>query len=462
MFLYYDSALNKYGLLRQQHKHFYLANHNILLQNILQSFSVDGEQIFHISMQNAHSTYALNAITWLLSSVFYAFQMTLRVLPVVMIDFLSRRVGFNAGELGLLAGIYYVGYSMAHIPIGICLDNYSSRYTIFACILLCVLGLYLTAFAEGLWEIFISRFIIGVGSVAGILGAAKIVVDFYPKNYGLMLGLTVTIGVCGAYYGAQPIRGMLVSLSPEQVMQGLGLFGIILAASIWALYVAKPKNIGQEKKKLGIKATINFAMKNRNFWIMGFFGGLMVGPLEGFADLWGIKYLTQIHGLNNSEAAFSITLIFIGLGIGAPILGLITKIIIDLRKVIIFSGIMLLILLLVLFSGFELGAVLIYAICLFVGIFSAYQIIVFSLATNLATAEIVSAATAIVNMTIMIFGFIYHAVIGYILNIFFVSSGTDMLVYTNYAYQCSFAVILLGIILGIVGFYKMRITVNEQ
>jgi predicted MFS family arabinose efflux permease len=406
-------------------------------------------------MQNTQSPHILNFITWLLSSVFYAFQMTLRVLPVVMIDFLSRRVGFNAGELGLLAGIYYIGYSMAHIPIGICLDNYSSRYTIFVCILLCVLGLYLTAFAEDLWEIFISRFIIGVGSVGGILGAAKLVVDFYPKNYGLMLGLTVTIGVCGAYYGAQPIRQMLVSLSPEQVMQGLGLFGIILAASIWALYVTKPKE--STSKKLSVKDTLKFAMKNRNFWIMGLCGGLMVGPLEGFADLWGIKYLTQIHGLSYSEAAFGITLIFIGLGIGTPILGFITKNITDLRKVIICSGIALLILLLTLFSGLELEGWVIYIICLFIGIFSAYQIVVFTLATNLATAEIMSVATAIVNMTIMIFGFIYHAAIGYMLDIFFVSSDTNMLVYTNYAYQCSFAVILLGIILGVIGFYNIVI-----
>jgi len=386
--------------------------------------------------------------------------MTLRVLPVVMIDFLSRRVGFNAGELGLLAGIYYVGYSLSHIPIGICLDQYSPRYTIFICILLCVLGLYLTAFAEGVWEIFVSRFLIGIGSVAGILGAAKVVVDFYPKNYGLMLGLTVMIGVCGAYYGAQPIREMLISLSPEQVMQGLALFGIILAASIWALYVTKGSVATAQSNKLGIKATLQLAIRNRSFWIMGLFAGLMVGPLEGFADLWGIKYLVQIHGLSDTEGAFSITLIFIGLGIGCPVLGYMTKQIVDLRKSIIFCGIALLGLLVLLFSGYKFGTMGIYAICLFIGVFSSYQTSVFTMTTLKASAEIVSVATAIVNMTIMIFGFVYHAVIGYVLDIFFVSSQTDMLVYSASAYQSSFAVILLGIILGTIGFYKFVMPVH--
>ncbi len=382
--------------------------------------------------------------------------MTLRVLPAVMIDFLARKVGFDAGDLGLLAGIYYVGYSFAQIPVGVCLDTYSPKYVIFGCIMLCVSGLYITAFASSLAEIFIARFLIGIGSVAGILGAVKAIGDFYPKNYGVVLGLTVMIGVCGAYYGAEPIRRMLVVLSPEQVMQGLGLFGIILAASILALYSKSSKKEEATEEKLDIKAIFNFAIKNKKFWMIGLFGGLMVGPLEGFADLWGIKYLMQIHGLTNEQAALSITMIFVGLGVGGPILGYLTKNIFALRSTIVFSGALLLLLFLALFTVTGFNPFAIYIVCLFIGIFSAYQIVVFTLATTIASHKMVAIATAIVNMTIMIFGFVYHTAIGFVLDKFFVSARSDMLVYDATAYHSAFAVVLVGIVLGTIGFYRLK------
>ena len=96
-------------------------------------------------------------ITWILTSTFYAFQMILRVMPVIMLDYLARKVGLNASQLGLLAGVYYIGYCIAHIPIGIMLDRLQPRCIIAGCILICVAGLYLTSFATSTFEIFFAR-----------------------------------------------------------------------------------------------------------------------------------------------------------------------------------------------------------------------------------------------------------------------------------------------------------------
>ena len=58
-------------------------------------------------------------------------------------------------------------------------------------------------------------------------------------------------------------------------------------------------------------------------------------------------------------------------------------------------------------------------------------------------------------MIIMIFGFIYHSLIGFILDTFFISSTTDSLVYSADAYQAAFSVIVVGIVVGVVGFWRM-------
>jgi len=134
-------------------------------------------------------------ITWFLASTFYAFQMTLRIMPVVMLDYLAKKVGFNATQLGLLAGTYYIGYCLAHVPIGLLLDRLQPRYIIAGCLLLCVAGLYIKIYADSTIEVFFARFLIGFGSAAGILGAIKVICDFYRPIFGIMLGLTISVGI---------------------------------------------------------------------------------------------------------------------------------------------------------------------------------------------------------------------------------------------------------------------------
>ena len=398
---------------------------------------------------------ALNFSTWFLSSSFYAFQMVLRLLPLLMIDYLSRRLGMGAAELGTLAGIYYLGYCLAHIPIGIALDKYRPKYVIIASIVLCILGIYLMAYASSIYEVYISRFIIGAGSVAGFLGSAKVTGDFYPNRFGLMLGLSISIGFVGALYGAEPVSIILTTLSPEQAMQAMALFAMILIACIWAAYKAKSKT-EDEKKDYDSTILLKRVITNKNLWILGLLGGLLVGPLEGFAGIWGIKFLKQVYGMRDSQANYCINLILIGAAIGFPLFGFLAKYV-NLRKLAMFLGISNLLILVLLFSDIRLEISTIFCICFLIGLFTTHEICIFTNLARKAEQDIISLSRALVNMVIMSFGFIYNVVIGFVLNNLFKSTSFSELVFTAEAYRYAFGIMILGIIVGIFGFYKAKV-----
>jgi predicted MFS family arabinose efflux permease len=406
-----------------------------------------------MNMELATNLPFLNSITWLLASFFYAFQMVLRVLPIIMIDFLSRKVGLSAASVGLLAGIYYIGYCLAHIPVGICLDKYKPKNVIILSILLCIAGIYLTSFAETIEEILISRFIIGIGSAAGFLGAARVVLEFYPKKFGLMLGLTVTIGFVGALWGAKPISNLLTSLSPLHALQAMALFGMILIGAIFAFYVSKDGSSGS-----GVSPIEKFktAILDKRLLLLGLFGGLMVAPLEGFAGIWGIKYLQHIRTMSREESEFCINILLIGAALGFPFVGYFTNKF-DLRKMIISLGIANAILISILLSNLILTRDTIYVLCFAIGFLTTHEIAIFTMLTRIIDKDRISISIAIVNMIIMSFGFIYHATIGYIIEIFFTSSGIDLFLYSTLAYQASFSVIVIGILLGVIGFWRVKI-----
>lgn len=404
-------------------------------------------------MELATNLALLNSITWLLASFFYAFQMVLRILPIIMIDFLSRKVGLTASSVGMLAGIYYIGYCLAHIPVGICLDKFKPKNIIICSIILCIIGIYLTSFAETMMDIFISRFIIGIGSASAFLGAGRVAFKFYPKKFGLMLGLTITIGLAGALWGAKPISNMLTSLSPHHALQAMALFGMILIGAIFAFYVTKEDSVSSKSSAM---QKFKSSITDKRLWILGFFGGLMLGPLEGFAGIWGIKYLQHIKTMNIAESEYCIYILRIGAAFGFPFIGFLTTKL-DLRKMIIYLGITNVILVSILLSNLRLTNETIYCLCFAIGFLTTHEIAIFTMLTRIIDKERISISIAIVNMIIMSFGFTYQAGIGYIFEQFFTSAGIDLFLYSTLAYQTSFSIIVVGILIGIIGFWRMKV-----
>lgn len=390
----------------------------------------------------------LNFTTWLLSSIFYAFQMVLRILPVLLVDHLSNDLGMTIGEIGFLSAIYYLGYASAHIPVGIAFDIYRARNIIFVSILLCICGIYFTSFATTHFEIYISRLIIGFGSVAGFLGVAKVTTEFYSNRFGLMLGSGMAIGFIGALYGSEPFKAMMQAHSFEQAMQSLALFAIILASCIWAIYKAKPI----ENTNYKIVPSLKKALATKELWILGILGGLLIGPLEGFAGIWGMKYLSQIHDMRDFQATYSVSLILAGAIVGFPMIGLLAKYL-NLRKLAMSLGCINLVILFLLLGPIKLEIDQIFILCFLIGLCTTHEICIFVNLTKRAKKDILSLSRAIVNMVIMSFGFIYYGLIGLTLSYF----PSDNYIYSEFAYRSAFGIMIFGITIGIFGFYKTKV-----
>ena len=84
---------------------------------------------------------AIAWMVWIIASVFYAYQYILRVMPNIMLDDIMQQFQIGAATFGQFSGVYYIGYSAMHLPIGIMLDRFGPRKTMTGCILLTVIGL---------------------------------------------------------------------------------------------------------------------------------------------------------------------------------------------------------------------------------------------------------------------------------------------------------------------------------
>jgi predicted MFS family arabinose efflux permease len=381
---------------------------------------------------------------WLLASIFYAYQYILRVMPNIMLDDIMQQFQIDTAAFGQFSGIYYIGYSLMHLPIGIMLDRFGPKKVMSSCILLTVLGLLPIIFADSFVYPLMGRFLIGMGSSAAILGLFKIIrIAFSEARFARMLSFSVTIGLIGAIYGGAPLSYMCEALGYKMVVGMFAGLGVILAA---LTYIIVPEINNITTNERSIIFDIKEAITNKKVILSCIFAGFMVGPLEGFADVWGSAFLKQVYGFDNVIAASLPSTIFIGMCFGAPILSFIAEKT-SYVGTIIGAGITMIIGFIGLILGY-LNSSSISVSFIIIGICSAYQILAIYKASTYVSEHIAGITTAIANMIIMSFGYAFHSIIGLLIKI---NGGTE----SSQAFVYGISIIPVTLIIGSIGFMIM-------
>jgi predicted MFS family arabinose efflux permease len=389
-------------------------------------------------------------VVWVIASVFYAYQYILRVMPSIMLDDIMSQFGINAAILGQFSGLYYVGYSLLHLPVGIMLDRYGPRNVMTGCILLTVVGMLPLVFADHFMYPMAGRFLIGVGSSAAILGVFKIVrMVFSEKRFPRMLSFSVTIGLIGAIYGGGPVSYMRELLGYGAVVKIFSLSGVALAIiTYWTI----PKL--ESSSKGSVISNVKEVLGNKKVILSCLFAGLMVGPLEGFADVWGTSFLKQVYGFDAALAASLPSLIFMGMCFGSPMLSFIAEKVGSYLGVVIGSGILMMLGFVFLLS-FSLSSGLVSLNFILIGICCAYQVLSVYKASTYVRGEVAGLTTAVANMIIMTFGYVFHAAMGSI--IAFMGG-----IAAPYAFFLAISVIPLALFIGAAGFFWLLIQERKE
>jgi predicted MFS family arabinose efflux permease len=292
------------------------------------------------------------------------------------------------------------------------------------CILLTALGSLPLIYADSWLYPVIGRFLIGVGSSAAILSVFSVIrMLFADRHFTRMLSLSVTIGLIGAIYGGGPVADLCAALGYQSVIKIFAVVGIILAIITYFII----PNVKSETSTSIVK-DLSEVFTNKSVVMLCLCSGLMVGPLEGFADVWGSEFLKQVYAMDAQTANYLPSLIFLGMCFGSPILSLIAEKTGQYSGAIIISGILMLTVFIALtasvldVTSISVGFVLI-------GISCAYQIIAIYKATQYVRNEVVGMTTAVVNMVIMSFGYAFHSIIGAIVSAYGGSENPLALIY---------------------------------
>ena len=238
----------------------------------------------------------------------YFFSALLRAVTATLAPVFSAELGLGAGDLGLLAGAYFLGFAAMQLPLGRALDHFGPRRTLLSLLAVAVVGCGAFALASGLTGLIAARALIGVGVAACLMAP----LTCYRRLYSPVAQLRAN-----SWMLMTGSLGMVASTLPVQwLLPGLGWRGLfwLLAAAlvlamaailIWVPRDPAPAAASGSPTGAPARANASYAVIVRHplFVRTAPLGFVVYGGMIAVQALWAGPWLTQVGGLTAAEAA---------------------------------------------------------------------------------------------------------------------------------------------------------------
>ena len=396
-------------------------------------------------------------ILWSLATLFFAFQFILRLTVGILREDIIQKFAIDTIAFGTLAGYYYLGYAGMLIPLGILLDKFNFRVITFLSIVIATIGTLTFVLAPDWHYLLLGRFLTGAGSAVGFLSIVKITKTYFPAHrHPLIIGLSFTFGLTGAVFGVTPMKMLFNHFGYDATFYCLAVTGFVIGLLILLMNTDQDE-VRQRvvlEKTQGLRDSIHLLLDPR-ILIIGISGGLMVGSLEGFTDVWAIPYFKDVYKMSEVESNFITSCVYIGMCVGGPILALLADYFRSINFIIFMSGLLMIVIFLILFYVPNLSFIACVSLMFLLGIVCCYQVLMFTLTTSLVHKARAGLAVAVVNCINMSFGHFFHKIMSIAIEYSWngTVSAENIPIYTKANYIEANAAVPICCMIGILGFY---------
>lgn len=391
------------------------------------------------------------ALVCTIGALFYCYEFILRIIPGALQSELSAAFGhISASSFGQLSAFYYFAYSPMQLPVGMLMDRFGPRRLLtFACFC-CTIGSLMFTYSSSIFIAGSGRFLVGFGSSFAFVGVLSLAMYWLPKRYfSLVAGLITTLGMLGLVYGEVKVTQMAVSNGLHSVLFLMVLVGAVLTGLLFLIVRDGPGGYRSKTQPLPeFFQNVLRVLMSHEVWLIGVVGACLYTSLSVFGELWGKVYLEQAHHLSKIEAARTISVMFLGWAVGAPVAGYFSDLTGRRILPLVVGALMaLLCISIVLYypglSYFSLNLLL-----FFYGVFSGSEIIVFVMAKENSGTKLSGTVFAATNMIVTLGGVIFQPLVGTLLDTFGDSGLVEgEHIYTVVDYQLALSVLPISLLM---------------
>ncbi len=267
-------------------------------------------------------------VVFLAFALGYFCSTLIRAITATLSPTLTTEFHLSAQDLGLLAGGYFLGFSLTQLPLGRLLDKYGPQKVVLSFLFFAVLGCLAFSWADSFHGLLAARILCGMGVSACLMAPLTGYRRWFDANTQLRANswmlMTGSLGMLAATLPVQwlmPIWGWRALFVMLAVM-------VVVTMVLMAWVVPRWKTVKAEtadaQTRLDDDGSYREIWKSAYFWRMTPIGFFSYGGMVAIQTLWAGPWMTQVAGWTAGEAAQGLFFINLAMLLTFWVWGLIT------------------------------------------------------------------------------------------------------------------------------------------
>ena len=233
--------------------------------------------------------------------------------------------------------------------------------------------------------------------------------------------------MAGAFFSEAPLSFVQAKFGWQETIEICAYIGFAITILFFIFVKNKPKksfsekndeskNVKLEKNNVSLK-NIWAILKMPQNWLLTFYSGLAFSPVAVFGGLWGNPFLQASYDLPKTTTATLVSMCFMGLAVGGPVLGWVSDKLGARKKLCFFSNLLSLFCLTLVLYDNTLSPITIGLLLFFFGFGIGAFMLGFVVAKEINPIAMAATVIALVNTGDAIFEMFTEPMIGYFLDL---------------------------------------------
>jgi MFS family permease len=380
----------------------------------------------HITIQGNMMKTIYGPIVWFIATLFVVYSFCLNTAAAVFSGVIKTTL--NASNLGvsIATGAFILGFACMQIPAGYLLDKFNARYVVSAGVFLLALGNIIISYSDNVLVFTLSNFLQGVGASFAFIAAAVLISQWFSaKSFPILFGLTQTLSCILAAVIHYYFTVLLATMPWTEIYRGLAVFGFVLLGLCLVL-VKTPADFNRGTS-ISLGKSLGIVLSNRQIVLCAIAAAASFGTLLAYASFW-YSQIQTFYGIDTLQAVMIGGMVFVGIGVGTPIMGWISNKFQSRVMVVHVSvalGIMTLLLAIYLPHYNINTLIIIKTVSFFTGFFLSGSMLFYTMVSEIASDNTRGVAISVVNTAV----FLFNTLLLFIPYMFFTTISKDFFTY---------------------------------
>jgi sugar phosphate permease len=226
----------------------------------------------------------------------------LRSAPAVIAPDLRAELGLTPGQLSSLPAAIFLGAALMQLPVGVLLDRFGPRRTMFGFIIVAGLGTLVFATAHSIVGLALALFLIGCGAAPVFMGVIVLLSRWVPRDrLATATAISIAVGGVGMLLSASPFAAATEAFGWRATLIVVGIAAFGIAGALFFFVRDRPADAPTPPGGESLREIIyglRHVLGDSRIYSFAAVTAVSVGTLVTIRNLWIGPYLNDVFDLD--------------------------------------------------------------------------------------------------------------------------------------------------------------------